>query len=132
VQEDGELKIQTRTSKGLSIARRRGDTEMIIIPMDCEHCQEMLNRHEWKYDIQVCRRSVCWDCKERCKWEREQELQDEVENVRRVGGNRIRADSMLQDVEVREEDMLRKMGIEQGRTKSPIETLGGIEERMGV
>lgn len=132
IQEDGEMKIHTRTSKGLSIARRRGDTEMIVIPMDCEHCQEMLNRHEWKYDIQVCKRSVCWDCKERCKWEREQEIKQQGETRSRMGGNRDRADSMLQDVEIEEEDLMRKMGIEQERTKSPMEAVGGIEERMGV
>jgi hypothetical protein len=71
--QDGEVIIRTRTSKGLSIARRKGDTETVVMPMNCKHCQEMLNRHEWKYDIQVCKRSVCWDCKERCKWEQEQE-----------------------------------------------------------
>ncbi|KAF2195657.1 hypothetical protein K469DRAFT_474619, partial [Zopfia rhizophila CBS 207.26] len=71
--EDGGLKFLTRSSKGLSIARRRGELETVVIPLDCTHCQEMLNRHEWKYDIQVCKRGVCWDCRERCRWEREQE-----------------------------------------------------------
>jgi hypothetical protein len=116
--------MQTRTSKGLSIARRRGDTEMIIIPMDCAHCQTMLNRTEWSYDIQVCRRSVCGECRARCKWEGEQEGKEE--------GSRRRADSMLQDEEVAEEEMARKMGIERGGATSPNESIGGIEERMRV
>ncbi|KAF1848705.1 uncharacterized protein K460DRAFT_259146, partial [Cucurbitaria berberidis CBS 394.84] len=73
VGDEGELRSRTRTSKGLSTARRRGDLETIIIPMDCTHCQDMLNRREWKYDMRVCKRSVCWDCKERCKWEMKEE-----------------------------------------------------------
>lgn len=93
---DGELKFNTRTSKGLSIARRRGDTETIVIPMDCAHCQEMLHRSEWKYDIQVCKRSVCWDCKERCKWEKQQE-QLAKRDTASAEVNRYRADSVLQD-----------------------------------
>ncbi|KAH8696986.1 hypothetical protein GQ44DRAFT_633619 [Phaeosphaeriaceae sp. PMI808] len=131
VDDNGELRFHTRTSKGLRIARRRGDTETIITPMDCEHCQKMLNRHDWKYDIQICKRSVCWDCKERCKWELEQETKrcDEI-SLLGMMGNRYRADSVLQDDEVREEDLLRKMGIEQGRPQSPIEVVGGIAERL--
>ncbi|CAE6998524.1 hypothetical protein PTNB73_04012 [Pyrenophora teres f. teres] len=90
--DDGEVTFQTRTSKGLSIARRRGDAETIVIKLDCAHCREMLHRQEWKYDMRVCKRSVCWDCKERCKWEGEEE--------KRVGGgkmvgNRFRADSLM-------------------------------------
>ncbi|KAH7081385.1 hypothetical protein BKA63DRAFT_207223 [Paraphoma chrysanthemicola] len=129
---DGEEPaIRTRTSKGLSIARRRGDTETIIIPMNCAHCQDMLNRHEWKYDIQVCRRSVCWECRERCKWEQQQEMKARDEsNAWRGEGNRDRADSVLQDKKATEEHLMRKMGIEQGRPKSPIEAVGGIEERL--
>jgi hypothetical protein len=101
--QDVGLKIHTRTSKGLRIARRRGDMETIVIPMDCAHCQEMLNRHEWKYDMRVCKRSVCWDCKERCKWEMEEEkrIQDiemSTETTElKTEGNRYRADSLLQD-----------------------------------
>ncbi|KAF2134601.1 hypothetical protein P153DRAFT_329091 [Dothidotthia symphoricarpi CBS 119687] len=101
-QADGELKIHTRTSKGLTIARRRGDMESIVIPMDCVHCQEMLNRNEWKYDMRVCKRSVCWDCKERCKWEFEEEKR-KLGKVKMTGveqktdANRYRADSVLQD-----------------------------------
>ncbi|KAH7378328.1 hypothetical protein BKA66DRAFT_421382 [Pyrenochaeta sp. MPI-SDFR-AT-0127] len=132
--DDGELKMRTRTSKGLSIARRRGDSEIVVIPMDCAHCQEMLNRHEWKYDIQVCKRSVCWDCKERCKWEVEQEKQmheiNEVIVASRAETSRDRADSVLQDEQIRDEDLMRKVGIEQGRPKSPMEAVGGIEERL--
>ncbi|KAF2823044.1 hypothetical protein CC86DRAFT_299693 [Ophiobolus disseminans] len=128
---DGQVTVHTRTSKGLSIARRRGDTETIIIPMDCAHCQEMLNRHEWKYDIQVCKRSVCWDCKERCKWEHEQTNKEHAASVTATTErNRDRADSVLQDNEVSEEDLMQKMGIEQGRPKSPIEAVGGIAERL--
>lgn len=95
-QGDGELKLKTRTSKGLTIARRRGDLETVVIPMDCAHCIEMLNRHEWKYDMRVCKRSVCWDCKERCKWEFEQEKTANVATPR-ADVNRERADSMLDD-----------------------------------
>ncbi|EMD97313.1 hypothetical protein COCC4DRAFT_197655 [Bipolaris maydis ATCC 48331] len=94
----GEMTIRTRTSKGLSIARRKGDLESIVIPLDCSHCQEMLNRHEWKYDMRVCKRSVCWDCKERCKWEAEEEKR--VKSVQKAGkaeGNRFRADSLMQE-----------------------------------
>jgi hypothetical protein len=130
VQENGEQKFHTRTSKGLIIARRRGETETVVIPMDCAHCQEMLNRHEWTYDIQVCKRSVCWDCKERCKWERDQEVKEQAENVVGKDDNRERADSVLQDDEAGTEDLMRKMGIEQGRPRSPIEVVGGIEERL--
>ncbi|KAF3010916.1 hypothetical protein E8E13_009992 [Curvularia kusanoi] len=92
-QGDGELRLKTRTSKGLTIARRRGDLETVVIPMDCAHCIEMLNRHEWKYDMRVCKRSVCWDCKERCKWELEQENLSAA--TPRADVNRERADSML-------------------------------------
>ncbi|OAL51805.1 hypothetical protein IQ07DRAFT_586154 [Pyrenochaeta sp. DS3sAY3a] len=134
VQDDGELKIHTRTSKGLSIARRRGDMETIVIPMDCAHCQEMLNRHEWKYDMQVCKRSVCWDCKARCSWELEQERrsgeQQDDRASSRTDASRYRADSVLQDDHVQEEDLMRKVVIEQGLPKSPIEAVGGIEERL--
>jgi hypothetical protein len=131
VQDSGDLKFCTRTSKGLSIARRRGDTETITIPMDCAHCQEMLNRHEWKYDMQVCKRSVCWDCKERCKWELEQEVKAQVErNVAEGEENRDRADSVLQDDGLEEEHLMQKVGMGQWRAKSPIEAIGGIEERM--
>jgi hypothetical protein len=132
VGSDGDMKIHTRTSKGLSIARRRGDMETIVIPMDCAHCQEMLNRHEWNYDMRVCKRSVCWDCKERCKWELEQEkLATEATGIR-GDGNRYRADSVLQDEEHEEEHMMQKVGIEQHRPMSPIESIGGIEERLGA
>jgi hypothetical protein len=131
IQDSGDLKFCTRTSKGLSIARRRGDTETITIPMDCAHCQEMLNRHEWKYDMQVCKRTVCWDCKERCKWELEQEVKAQVErNVAEGEDNRERADSVLQDDGLEEEHLMQKVGMGQLRAKSPIEAIGGIEERM--
>jgi hypothetical protein len=125
---DADEKIHVRTSKGLSIARRRGQTETVVIPMDCAHCCEMLNRHEWTYDIQVCRRSVCWDCKERCKWERDLEIKQQTE--KKEQRERERADSVLQDDEAGEEDLMRKMAIEQGRPKSPIESLEGIDERL--
>lgn len=95
-QADGEVKLRTRTSKGLTIARRRGDLETVVIPMDCDHCIEMLNRHEWKYDMRVCKRSVCWDCKERCKWELQQEKMMSAATPR-ADVNRERADSVLQD-----------------------------------
>ncbi|KAF2676633.1 hypothetical protein K458DRAFT_447425 [Lentithecium fluviatile CBS 122367] len=114
--EDGKLKFETRTSKGLTIARRRGDTETVVIPLDCSHCQEMLNRHEWKYDVQVCRRVVCWDCRERCRWEMEQEAvgaaKDGVDAEVKTEANRERADSVLQADQAREEEMRIKSGIE--------------------
>lgn len=134
IDDNGELKVRTRTSKGLSIARRRGDNETIIIPMDCAHCQDMLNRQEWKYDMRVCKRSVCWDCRERCKWELEEEQSMGKRNVdiaaTRAEASRDRADSVLQDEQVRDESLWRKLGIEQGQPKSPIEIVGGIEERL--
>lgn len=95
-QVDGELRFRTRTSKGLTIAKRRGDLETVVIPLDCTHCHEMLNRHQWKSDMRVCKRSVCWDCKERCKWESEQEKMMNVATPR-TDVNRERADSVLQD-----------------------------------
>ncbi|KAJ4346967.1 uncharacterized protein N0V89_010900 [Didymosphaeria variabile] len=130
--DDWDLKFKTRTSKGLSIARRRGDTETVVIPMDCSHCQNMLNRTEWKYDIQVCKRSVCWDCKERCRWElMQEEEKTRLERVseERIDANRTRADSVLQDDHVHEEELLAKIGIEQ-RIKTRIGTVGGIKERL--
>ncbi|KAL5120763.1 hypothetical protein ACEQ8H_001243 [Pleosporales sp. CAS-2024a] len=128
---DGEAVLRTRTSKGLSIARRRGDTETVVIPMNCGHCQEMLKRHEWKYDIQVCKRSVCWDCKERCKWEQKQEAMEQaIKDKVHKTGDRERADSVLQGDQPREEDLVRKLGIEQGKPNSPFMAVGGIEERM--
>lgn len=132
VQDDGTEKVRTRTSKGLNIARRRGDLETIIVPMTCAHCQEMLHRIEWKQEVRVCRRSVCWDCKERCKWEVEQENEESAEDAGPIETSEIRerADSVLQDDGTDEEDMLRKVGIEHGRPKSPIEAVGSIEGRM--
>jgi hypothetical protein len=115
---DAEHKIHVRTSKGLSIARRRGQTETVVIPMDCVHCQDMLKRREWTYDIQVCKRGVCWDCRERCKWEREQEI---VELESKKERERERADSVLQDDEVGEDLMSHQ---------SSIEGLEGIDERL--
>ncbi|KAK7187267.1 hypothetical protein PSPO01_06497 [Paraphaeosphaeria sporulosa] len=131
--DGGDVKFKTRTSKGLSIARRRGDTETVVIPMDCAHCQEMLNRTEWKYDIQVCKRGVCWNCRERCRWEmmQDEDKKAEVElDEERTDANRVRADSVLQD-DVQEEELLAKIGIEQ-LPKTPIETVGSIEERLDV
>lgn len=95
-QVDGESRPMTRTTKGLTIAKRRGDLETVVIPLDCTHCHEMLNRHEWKSDMRVCKRSVCWDCKERCKWEFEQEKMMTAATPR-TEANRDRADSVLQD-----------------------------------
>lgn len=135
--EDGVATFQTRSSKGLSVARRRGDRETVIIPMDCQHCQQMLNRSEWKYDIQVCKRRVCWDCKERCRWEHARKRDMEKTQDKKLDeaeiqteGNRVRADSVLQDDKVQEdEDLMKIVGIEIG-PKGPIETLGGIDERL--
>ena len=91
----GTLEIRTRTSKGLSIARRRGDLESIVMPLGCAHCQDMLKRHEWKYDMRVCKRGVCWECRERCRWEWDEELRGRA--TEKVDGNRFRADSVLQE-----------------------------------
>ncbi|KAJ4985494.1 hypothetical protein SVAN01_09059 [Stagonosporopsis vannaccii] len=109
-QADGDLRLRTRTSKGLTIARRRGDLETVVIPLDCAHCHEMLNRHEWKYDMRVCKRSVCWDCKERCKWEYEQEKMINAATSR-TEANRERADSMLQDEHERSQNLARKTAV---------------------
>lgn len=103
---DGEMKLKTRTSKGLSIARRLGDLETVMIPLDCSHCHEMLNRHEWKYDMRVCKRSVCWDCRERCKWEFEQQKMVAAATVR-TDANRERADSLLQDEQNRNQKLVK-------------------------
>jgi hypothetical protein len=130
--DNGDLNFQTRTSKGLSVARRRGDTETVINPMECAHCQEMLHRTEWKYDIQVCKRSVCWDCRERCRWElaqEEEEMKATRVNDARMDANRTRADSVLQDDNVQEEELLAKIGIER-EPKIPIDTVRGIDERL--
>ncbi|CAI6335118.1 unnamed protein product [Periconia digitata] len=130
--EGEEVKFKVRTSKGLTIARRRGDTETVVIPMNCNHCQEMLNRSEWKYDVQVCKRTVCWDCKERCKWELEQEKNTEESKSQgddKTEVNRTRADSVLEDEPV-QEDLMTKIGI-MSPPKTPIGNVGGIEERMG-
>jgi hypothetical protein len=116
VQDSGELETQTRTSKGLSIARRRSDMEMIAIPMDCTHCQDMLNRHEWKYDMRACKRIVCSDCRERCKWE--------------INGNRYRADSVPQDEEHQGRSMMEMIGIERDRLSSPLKTMDGFGEKV--
>jgi len=130
---DGEVKFKTRSSKGLTIARRRGETETVVIPMRCAHCQEMLNRTEWKYDIQVCKRGVCWDCRERCRWEMQEEQMLAVEKIEReeakFEGNKARTDSVLEDSNMQEEELLAKIGIEQ-QLRTPIETVGGIEERL--
>ncbi|ORY07299.1 hypothetical protein BCR34DRAFT_626494 [Clohesyomyces aquaticus] len=131
-EHDAESKFITRSSKGLSIARRRGDTETVVIPLDCGHCREMLNRTEWKYDVQVCKRSVCWDCGERCRWEMEEEEREKREGGIKVTeeASRERADSVLQDEEgVMDEVLMAKVGIETG-ARSPIEAVGGIEERL--
>ncbi|UPX09344.1 uncharacterized protein EKO05_0000035 [Ascochyta rabiei] len=109
-QGSGELGLKTRTSKGLSIARRLGDLETVVIPLDCPHCHEMLNRHEWKYDMRVCKRSVCWDCKERCKWELEQEKTASVYTPH-TEANRERADSMLQDEQSRHYGMAKGVAV---------------------
>ncbi|KAF2478286.1 uncharacterized protein BDR25DRAFT_185750, partial [Lindgomyces ingoldianus] len=131
-----KLKFRTRSSKGLSIARRRGEPETVVIPLECCHCREMLNRTEWKYDVLVCKRSVCWDCNERCRWEMEREEEEKrrvVDGEEEEGGidsGRDRADSVLQDGDaVRDEELMAKVGIETG-ARSPIEAVGGIEERL--
>ncbi|KAF1963811.1 hypothetical protein CC80DRAFT_371702, partial [Byssothecium circinans] len=135
IEGSGEKTFKTRTSKGLTIARRRGDTETVMIPMECTHCQDMLNRTEWKYDVQVCKRVVCWDCKERCKWELEQEKAGLEKNgsgtpkEARTDANRERADSVFQDEQAREEDLMKKIGIEP-MPKTPTEKVGGIDERL--
>lgn len=105
---NSEMSFRTRTSKGLSIARRLGDLETVVIPLNCAHCHEMLNRHEWKYNMRVCQRSVCWDCKERCKWEDEQERAA----TPRTDVNRERADSVLQDEHSRSQGRGKAVGVE--------------------
>ena len=105
---DGEMRLRTRTSKGLSIARRLGDLETVVIPLDCSHCHEMLNRHEWKYDMRVCKRSVCWDCRERCKWEFEQQKMASAATLR-TDANRERADSVLQDEQIRSHQLVKEV-----------------------
>jgi hypothetical protein len=143
--EHGGMKFCTRSSKGLSIARRRGDTESVVMPLECEHCQDMLRRSEWKYDVQVCKRGVCWECRERCRWEVKNPLDraGNAENVEKILGvdvvraeerneaNRERADSVLQGQEIGEEELMAKVGIETG-PRSPIEAMSGIAERLSI
>ncbi|KAF2272249.1 uncharacterized protein EI97DRAFT_437135 [Westerdykella ornata] len=86
--------FRTRSSKGLRVAKRKSDLERINIPLECTHCWEILGRKKWIYDVRVCKRAVCWDCRERCRWIMEQEMtkcedQDEV--------RRVRPDSVLQE-----------------------------------
>ncbi|KAF2734730.1 hypothetical protein EJ04DRAFT_436516 [Polyplosphaeria fusca] len=123
---DAEGKVCTRSSKGLSIARRRGDAETVVIALECGHCRDMLRREEWKYDVRVCKRGVCWDCRERCAWEAEQER---VRNGASEDG-RERADSVVQDAALGQEvDLCVKAGIEVVE-RGTIEVVGGIEERL--
>jgi hypothetical protein len=143
--EHGGMKFRTRSSKGLSIARRRGDTESVVIPLECEHCQGMLRRSEWKYDVQVCRRGICWGCRERCRWEVENPLdsadkvknaentleEDMVKALDRNEANRERADSVLQGHAIGEEELMAKVGIEVD-PRSPIEAMSGIAERLSI
>ncbi|KAF2267451.1 hypothetical protein CC78DRAFT_541691 [Lojkania enalia] len=125
---EGNEMFMTRSSKGLSIARRKGDLETVVIPMDCEHCREMLNRDEWKYDVRVCKRGVCWECLERCRWEMEEERR-RTEAGEALEERRVRADSLLEDDSIINEELCAKVGIETGE-RSPIEAVGGIEERL--
>jgi hypothetical protein len=139
---DGEGKPVTRSSKGLSVARRRGEEETVVVPLGCGHCREVLRREEWKLRVRVCKRGVCWGCRERCLWEHRKEGGTEVVgsgeiNVagadERASGDveagRERADSVLQDQQTVEVDLCEKAGIETGEM-SPIEAVGGIEERL--
>ncbi|KAF3035802.1 hypothetical protein E8E12_004210 [Didymella heteroderae] len=112
-QVHGESRLKTRTSKGLTIAKRRGDLETVVIPLDCGHCHEMLNRHEWKSDMRVCKRSVCWDCKERCRWEFEQE-KIMTAATPRTDANRERADSVLQDEPGRSHELRKEIAASVG------------------
>jgi hypothetical protein len=147
-EEHGGMKFLTRSSKGLSIARRKGDAEAVIIPLNCLHCQDMLRRTEWRYDVQVCKRGVCWECRERCRWEVENPVEsvEDAENLERIvkvtGGdeqnvtrqkdsserNRDRADSVLQGQDMQEADLMAKVGMGTG-PQSLIEAMSGIVER---
>lgn len=120
----------------------RGDDETLVVPLDCAHCRDMLGRMEWKYDVRVCKRSVCWECSERCLWELGRETEGGVDvdvvgdgAVEAGGGKaarRDRADSVLQDCEgddCRMEELGKKVGIEM-EGPGLIEFLGGIDERL--
>lgn len=74
----------------------------------------MLNRSEWKYDVQICKRGVCWDCTERCRWEMEQDAVEAKDQRvdERTDTNRARADSVLQEDNAQEEELLAKVGQE--------------------
>jgi hypothetical protein len=131
------IRFLTRSCKGLSIARRRGESETLVVPLECAHCCDMLGRTEWKYDVRVCKRSVCWECRERCLWELQREKEGNAGGVEakdctgdEKSAGRDRADSVLQDSkECRLEDLSRKLGIET-ESLDPIEVLGGIDERL--
>jgi len=132
-------KFLTRTSKGLESSRRRNGTlETVIIGLECVHCREMLGMGEWRYEVRVCERRVCWECRERCAWEWGREMDEREEDKIREGERgseeriRERADSVLQNPAVEErrlEELSRKVGIEMADL-SLIETVGGIEERL--
>jgi hypothetical protein len=132
--EDGGLVFLTRSSKGLSIARRRGDLETVVIPMECQHCQQMLNRRKWKYDVHVCKRSVCWECKERCGWELERKNIAEatstgIENQKQHDAKRPRTDSVMQDERMQEDEWMERIGDGVG-LESASGVIGGIQERL--
>ena len=129
------LRFLTRSSKGLSIARRCGESETVVIPMDCAHCRDMLRRDEWKYDVRVCRRGVCWDCRERCRWESEQEgeAQGASEQGRSTQENEHGSSQEDGLVGTSEDDRLadlrRNMGIE-AEAGDGQDGYGGIEQRL--
>lgn len=62
-------KIKTRSSKGLAIANQRGQEEVIIVKLDCNHCRDILGLRIWKYVSKVSIRTVCKICQARCKEE---------------------------------------------------------------
>jgi hypothetical protein len=133
--DDGEALFHTRSSKGLSIARRKGVLETIIIPLDCTHCQGLLKRREWKLQMHMCKHSVCWDCKERCLWEMEQAKERNVLETKQAKienhsqADQMSADSVLEDGGSQDGDLMREIGIAL-EPNCHTEVIDSIEERL--
>lgn len=52
----------------------------------------MLRRREWKYDVRVEGRGVCGECRARCVWEVEREVES---GLGQGNGGRARVDSLV-------------------------------------
>jgi hypothetical protein len=77
----GETRPNTRSSKGLPVANRNGETVVVCVDVDCGHCREVLGitstTNTWKYGARVSTRSVCVACKATCQKEWASRLQSD-------------------------------------------------------